>query len=277
MAAVDTSIPAQPTGLAADLAAAHTAEHPLKLYGGWFCPFVQRAWITMHEKKIPHQYVEINPYKKDPEFLAMNPRGLVPTLAVPVDGAGQVQKPLFESLVVCEYLDEAYADETQHGPRLLPKDVYERARARLWIDHISSRIIPGFYKLIQHTPDKSFTIKQAREEFHNAIKAFVKEMDPQGPWFLGQEFSLVDIMLAPWAKRLWLIDHYKPGGVGVPSRGQDALWDRWADWFDATVERPSVKETWSDDALYLQAYRRYAEDTTNSLVGQATRQGQKLP
>jgi glutathione S-transferase len=277
MAAVDTSIPAQPTGLAADLAAAHAAEQPLKLYGGWFCPFVQRAWITMHEKKIPHQYVEINPYKKDPEFLEMNPRGLVPTLAVPVDGAGKVQKPLFESLVVCEYLDEAYADETQHGPRLLPKDVYERARARLWIDHISSRIIPGFYKLLQHTPDKSYTIEQAREEFHNAIKALVKEMSPQGPWFLGQEFSLVDIMLAPWAKRLWLIDHYKPGGVGVPPRGQDALWDRWADWFDAIVERSSVKETWSDDELYLQAYRRYAEDTTNSLVGQATRQGQKLP
>jgi glutathione S-transferase len=57
--------------------------HPLKLYGAWFCPFVQRAWIVLHEKDIPYQYVEINPYHKAPELLALNPRGLVPTLAVP--------------------------------------------------------------------------------------------------------------------------------------------------------------------------------------------------
>ncbi|RYP79798.1 hypothetical protein DL770_006513 [Monosporascus sp. CRB-9-2] len=292
MASVDTSLPAKTTGAAAAFAADHASEHPLKLYGGWFCPFVQRAWIVMHEKNIPHQYIEINPYKKAPEFLALNPRGLVPTLAVPVAGNGRVQKPLYESLVICEYLDEAFRDDVaavdgvqggNHGESLLPEGPYERARCRLWVDHISNKIIPAFYKFIQHTPDKEYSIEEVRSSFHAQIRPFVEEMGVAngGPWFLGQRFSLVDVMLAPWAKRLFLIDHYKPGGVGIPSEGQggedEEIWKRWRVWFEAITDRQSVKDTWSDDDMYIAAYKRYAEDTTQSEVGQATRKGEKLP
>ncbi|KAI1773013.1 putative glutathione-S-transferase theta, GST [Hypoxylon cercidicola] len=284
-ASVDTAeLPARTTGAAATLAAAHTAEHPLKLYGGWFCPFVQRSWIVMHERRIPHQYVEINPYNKDADFLALNPRGLVPTLAVPVGDGGKTQRPLYESLVICEYLNETYDDEKENGPSLLPGDPYERARCRLWIDHIGNKIVPGFYRFIQHTPGKDYSIEQARENFHGHIKTLVKEMlesEQSGPWFLGEQFSLVDVILAPWAKRLFLIDYYKPGGLGFPAEGQagddEKVWARWRMWFDAIVNRQSVKDTWSDDDQYIKAYRRYAEDTTQSEVAQATRKGEKLP
>lgn len=278
---VDTTIEPHTSGRAARFAAAHSAEHPLKLYGGWFCPFVQRSWIVMHEKKIPHQYVEINPYHKAPEFLALNPRGLVPTLAVPMDaGKGREQKPLYESVVVCEYLDEAYDDQGEkYGSRLLPEDAYERARCRLWIDHISNKIIPGFYKLIQHTPEKAYSIKDARRDFLGTIKTLVKEINSSGPWFLGDRFSMVDIMLAPWAKRLFLIDHYKPGGLGIAEarKEDEETWARWQKWFDAIVARESVQDTWSDEEQYIAAYKRYAEDTTGSEVGQATRSGNRLP
>jgi glutathione S-transferase len=279
MANVDTSLPPEPSGAAAELAARHSAEYPLKLYGGWFCPFVQRAWITLCEKRIPHQYIEINPYKKEADFLALNPRGLVPTLAVPLDAEGKNQKPLYESLVVCEYLEDAYSDETKYGPRLLPSDPYERARARLWIDHVSTRIIPAFFKFLQHTPEKPFSIEEARAVLHGHIRTLTEQMDADGPWFLGKDISLVDISLAPWAKRLWLLDHYKPGGLGIPQNDgdADAIWQRWAKWYNAIVNRQSVVDTWSADERYIIAYKRYADDTTNSLVGQATRQGKMLP
>lgn len=277
MATIDTSLPPEPSGAAASLAAEHTEAHPLKLYGGWFCPFVQRSWIVLEEKKISYQYIEINPYKKDPSFLAMNPRGLVPTLAVPAGARGAEQKPLFESNIISEYLDEEYNDVSRYGPHLLPEDPYERARARLWIDHVSGKIIPAFYKLLQHTADKAFTLDDARQELHKHIHALTEQMDPEGPFFLGQELSMVDISLAPWAKRLWLIDHYKNGGTGIPAEGQDEEWDRWRKWLTAITERKSVKETWSADERYIIAYKRYADDTTNSEVGQATRQGKRLP
>lgn len=280
MANVDTSLPAETTGAAARLAARFSGDHPLQLYGGWFCPFVQRSWITLCEKNIPHQYVEINPYKKEAEFVAMNPRGLVPTLAVPANDEGNAHKPLFESNIICEYLDEEYSDEQKYGPALLPKDAYERARCRLWIDHVSTRIIPAFYKLIQHTPEKAYSLDQARSEIQAHIKTLVAQMDPEGPFFLGSTFSLVDVSLAPWAKRLFLINHYKTGGHGIPreAHGEDAeAWARWWKWYDATSERQSVKDTWSSEERYILAYKRYAEDTTNSLVGQATRDGKALP
>ncbi|KAM0330875.1 hypothetical protein ACHAQA_003831 [Verticillium albo-atrum] len=170
MANVDTSIPSHTTGAAADFAAKHAGEHGLAFYGGWFCPFVQRSWMVLHEKHIEHHYREINPYNKDPEgpnkeFLSLNPRGLIPTLAVPAQENGGKSRPLYDSTIVSEYLDEEYADEAKHGPRLFPEDPYERARCRLWIDHINNKIVPGFYKFIQHTPDKDYTIDQEVLEF----------------------------------------------------------------------------------------------------------------
>lgn len=47
------------TGLAQKTVEEHKAEQPLKLYAGWFCPFVGRAWTVLQEKKIPYQYIEV--------------------------------------------------------------------------------------------------------------------------------------------------------------------------------------------------------------------------
>lgn len=237
----------------------------------------------LEEKNLPYQYVEINPYDKSPDFLALNPRGLVPTLAVHVPGDDKkALRPLYESTVICEYLEEAYPDS---GAGLLPQsDPYERARCRLWIDHVGSRIVPAWYKLMQHTGDKPHSIDEAREGLHKHLKAFAQEMldvGGSGPWFLGDVFSLVDVALVPWAQRLWLIDHYKAGGVGIPAKGQrgedEGVWGRWDQWLGAALERRSVKETASGREEYITIYKRYAEDTTQSEVGQATRQGGKLP
>ncbi|KAJ9455424.1 putative glutathione S-transferase GSTU6 [Diplonema papillatum] len=281
MATVDTSLAPHASGAAAEYAARHSAEHPLKFYSGWFCPFVQRSWLTLHEKNVPHQYVEVNPYKKEPEFLALNPRGLVPTLEVPAGGEGKAPRPLFESTVICEYINEEFADESQHGPNLLPGDAYQRARCRLWIEHACHKITPFFYKWLQHTPEKPYTLGEVRDDMFKNLKAFVLEMGDSGPWFLGDTFSLVDVMLAPWAMRFFLIDHYKTGGFGLPEEGKggadEAVWARYRKWFAAIKERQSVKDTWSGDEAYIAAYKRYADDATQSQVAQATRKGERLP
>lgn len=176
-----------------------------------------------------------------------------------------------------EYLDEAFADEAAHGPSLLPAGLYDKARARLWIDHVSTRIVPAFYKVLQHTPTRPYGLDDARRELLGHIRTLVAEMDPVGPWFLGRDMSLVDISLAPWARRLWLIEHYKSGGLGIPSEAGDGVWARWATWTEAVEKRQSVRDTSSGDEQYRLVYKRYADDTTDSLVGQATRQGQRLP
>jgi glutathione S-transferase len=50
------------TGLAQKTVEEHQAEQPLKLYAGWFCPFVGRAWTVLQEKNIPYQYIEVSDY-----------------------------------------------------------------------------------------------------------------------------------------------------------------------------------------------------------------------
>lgn len=65
---VEEHLHPQATGATTELALAHSAEHPLKLYSNWVYPFVQRAWIVLKEKRIPYQYIAINPYEKT-EFL----------------------------------------------------------------------------------------------------------------------------------------------------------------------------------------------------------------
>lgn len=281
MGSVDTELYPNASGAAASLVAAHIDLQPLKLYAGWFCPFVQRAWLVLEEKKIPYQYIEINPYQKAKSFLELNPRGLVPTLACPTGPDGKETRPLYESNVICEYLDESYTDTAKHGPSLLPSDPYERARCRIWIDFTGSRIIPAFYRFCQHQPHSNYSIEDARADLLAHLKTWIREADAEGPFFLGPEISMVDTALAPWLIRLWVFDHFKTGGLGLPEPGKggddEAVWGRWRKWAAAVEERKSVQETTSSREQCIPAYQRYAEDTTQSQVAQATRGGRGLP
>lgn len=199
---------------------------------------MQRVWIALEEKGIPYQYIEVNPYHKPQSLLDLNPRGLVPTL--------QYQnKPLYESTVLCEFLEEAFS---QHTPHLLPKDPYDRARTRIWADFVGSRILPAFHRFLQHQGEEG--LKEKRAEFLGYLKEFTREMDPNGPCeygvstkdvratdkicivdFLGSEFSFIDVVFAPWAVRLWVFDHFK-GGLGIPEEGKggedEEVWARWS-------------------------------------------------
>ncbi|KAJ4300776.1 hypothetical protein N0V90_002864 [Kalmusia sp. IMI 367209] len=264
----DADLHPEATGPASRTVKAHEADYRLKLYSGWFCPFVQRVWIALEEKKIQYQYIEVNPYHKPKSLLDLNPRGLVPTL--------QYQnKPLYESTVLCEFLEEAYPD---HTPHLRPEDPYDRARTRIWTDFVTSRIIPSYHRFLQHQGEDG--LKEKQHEFLGYLKEFTKEMDAEGPFFLGKEFSLIDVVLAPWAVRLWVFDHFK-GGLGIPEKGQggddEAVWERWRKWSEQVQKRKSVIETLSDREHYLPIYQRYADDKAQSELAKATRAGKGVP
>lgn len=88
-------------------------------------------------------------------------------------------------------------------------------------------------------------------------------MSPTGPFFLGSEISLVDLNLAPWAVRLWVLDHFKAGGFKIPV---GKIWERWGEWLEAIEERESVKRTLSEREHYLPIYKRYAEYDTSVIL-----------
>ncbi|KAK8083794.1 hypothetical protein PG996_002575 [Apiospora saccharicola] len=275
----------------------HAAEQPLKLFAGWFCPFVQRVWLALEEKGIPYQYIEVNPYYKGEQLMKANPRGLVPTLEVAPG------KALYESTVLLQYLEETYP---HRAPRLLPpvagdegnvvqdhEAVFTRARARIWMDFVTTRVIPAWHRLLQfqagtqrgNQDNSKKMLEGKRDEYRGYLLEFARAMDPEGPFFFaGDEIGMVDIAIAPWVLRHWVFDHFK-GVTAVPEPEQaagekeddEAAWARFRKWRAAVESRDSVKRTESEREHYLPIYQRYADDTAQSEMAKASRSGRGVP
>jgi glutathione S-transferase len=178
--------------------------------------------------------------------------------------------------LISEYLDESFPDQNP----LFPKDPYEKARLKVWVDHITTRILPNFHRVLQHTEKSQYSLEKASGDFQNALKTWIQEADPEGPYFLGKEFSYADVALAPWAVRLWVLEHFK-GVAAIPAPGQggtdEEIWNRWRKWSQAVESRKSVAETLSDRDRYLPLYQRYAEDKAQSELAKAIREGRGVP
>jgi glutathione S-transferase len=97
----------------------------LKLYNAPHSTCSQKVRICLAEKDLSFEDIRLDLGKgKDqlkPEYLKLNPNGVVPTL---VDG----DDVIIDSSVICEYLDERYP-----APRLTPADVAQRAKMRAWM------------------------------------------------------------------------------------------------------------------------------------------------
>lgn len=148
-------------------------------------------WISLEEKGVPYQLIEINPYHKDPEFLRINPLGLVPALES--EGVN-----LYESTILNEFLEEKFPDKKP----LYPTKFEDKAIARIRIDFISKKVLPAFMRTIQAQDSKAQT--ESRAELVQALKQFASYIDPsKGPFVGGRELGAVDISLAPWGVRQW--------------------------------------------------------------------------
>jgi len=256
MSVPDQHIHHEATAEAAKTVAKHLDPQELVFYSGWFCPFVQRSWITLEERGIPYQYKEVNPYKKEPHFLAINPKGLVP--AVEYKG-----KALYESLVICEFLEDAYPS---HTPHLLPEDPYDRAIARIWIDFVGKSFLPAFFRLLQSQEKEKQD--EARKDLYAALGQLSSKR--KGPYFFGNDFTLVDVAIAPWAARDYIL-------VENRNYKREDVENGWKDWAEALEARDSVKKTTSDKIHYAQIYARYLANEAQSEAAKAIRAGRPIP
>ncbi|KAF2097961.1 glutathione S-transferase [Rhizodiscina lignyota] len=244
------------TGAATETVQQHQEPEDLTLWAGWFCPFTQRAWIALEEKSIPYKYIEVNPYLKDPGFLAISPKGLVPTLTLP-DG-----RPVNDSLIICEYLEDAHPSSSP----LLPKDPYERAQARTWIKHINEAVVPAFFRLLQAQPSEQDKQAKALAELNEALRTVCQKV--KGPYFFGEEFGLVDVAIAPWAVRDFIVQEYRG------FRRDDV--PGWGSWAEALESRGSVARTTSEKERYVEFNQTFLKNEGHSMVGKAARSGRAI-
>ncbi|MBR1199043.1 glutathione S-transferase family protein [Bradyrhizobium sp. AUGA SZCCT0240] len=157
----------------------------LTLISHKLCPYVQRAVIALNEKGVPFERVDIDLANKPDWFLKLSPLGKVPVLIVRSED-GEVA--LFESNVICEYIEE-----TQTGAKLHPQDALQRAQHRAWME-FGSTILSELWGL-ETTGDAA--VFEAKRVAVAAKFARVEEALGSGPFFAGEKFSLVDAVFAP--------------------------------------------------------------------------------
>lgn len=193
------------------------------------CPYVQRAAIALAEKGVPFERRHIDLSAKPDWFLAISPLGKVPLLVV--NQADGTQAVLFESAVICEYLEEI-----QPGSPLHPADPLKRARHRGWMEFGSSILsdLWGF-----ETARDAAAYEAKRSALIDKFRRVEAELGA-GPFFAGETFSLVDAVFAPIFRYFDVFDTIAPTGIF------DGL-SRTARWRAALTERRSVREAVAGD------------------------------
>jgi glutathione S-transferase len=189
----------------------------------------QKVRITLREKGLEWEAIRVDLFRSeqyDPAYLKLNPKGVVPTLVH--DG-----KPVIESTLICEYLDDAFPQ-----PPLVPADPWLRSRMRWWSKMVDEGLHEGVteisFSAMFRERMKAMTPEQREARFRNigdprrrdrftstyelgvrspfvlhAIAAYEKAfrlmeeaLAEGGPWLIGAAPTLADVNLMPYAARL---------------------------------------------------------------------------
>lgn len=194
----------------------------LTLVSHRLCPYVQRAVISLTEKSVRFERIDIDLANKPEWFLRVSPLGKTPVLLVG-------ETAIFESAAILEYLEDT------QSPALHPADALARAEHRAWIEFGSAILndIAGLYAAADET---IFNAKTAalRDKFARI------EVRLKGPWFDGERFSLVDAVFGPAFRYCDAFDRIGDFGIltGLP---------KVAAWRAALAARPSVETAVSPD------------------------------
>ena len=237
----------------------------LVLYHAGLTTCSKKVRLCLAEKGVHYQshYLDLRKFEHHrPEYLSINPNGVVPTLVH--DG-----EAILESMLINEYIDAVFPD-----PPLRPSDPLRLARMRLWTkladNYGLAAVVPNtwayyqpllakmsateYQQTIANVPtaerreqwrkasDNSFS----SEDHHRARAAATRIVEAieagigEGPWLMGDAYSLADIDLLPYVDR---VTCYFPDVIGAENSKPRTL-----AWLTRMRERPAVKATYTPSA-----------------------------
>lgn len=163
----------------------------MTLYSGITCPFSHRCRFVLYEKGMDFEIKDVDIYNKPEDLAVMNPYNQVPVLV-------ERDLVLHESNIINEYIDERFPH-----PQLMPGDPVMRGRGRL----VLYRMEKELFNHVQVLENPAATNKEqakAREAIGNGLTMLVPSFS-KSKYILGEDFSMIDVALAPL---LWRLDHY---------------------------------------------------------------------
>jgi glutathione S-transferase len=219
----------------------------------------QKVRIALCEKGLDWETIKVDLFRSeqyDPQYLKLNPKGVVPTLVH--DG-----KPIIESTLICEYLDDTFPE-----PCLMPTDPWQRALMRVWTKAVDEGLHEGiteisfsavFRERMKNMPaelresrfrnigdprrrdrfkstfelgTQSPFVLYAVAAYERAFGALEAALAEGGPCILGDKPTLADIALMPYVARLDYLGLLEVWTENRPHIG---------DWWAQTQEWPSFK------------------------------------
>ena len=188
----------------------------LKLISFTLCPYVQRAMIVLNEKNVSFDIEYIDLSEPPAWFYDISPLEKVPVLLVN-------DEPLFESMAICEYIDEISNES------LYPNDAFKRAQNRAWIE-FGNDILSTTFEFYTTEDEKRF--KHLSNILMDRFEVLEEEISDD-TYFNGETFSMIDAVYAPIFRYHNRIAQYKDFGFF-----DDA--PKIKVWGDKLLERSSV-------------------------------------
>ena len=194
------------------------------LYSDPKCPVSHSVRLMAKEKDILLEVIDVveGSHAMD-DLRDLNPYATTPTL---VDR----ELVLYDPQVIIEYLDERFPH-----PPLMSVDPISKARARQMLRQIELEWY-GLVKTIQTSDDKD-KVKAARRDLQERLVQMIPVFDHQ-PYFLSEDYSLVDVSLAVLLWRLPSLN------VELPKSAKSIR-----DYSEKVLSREMFGESLSDDEL----------------------------
>lgn len=164
--------------------------------------YSHRVRIVLAEKGVSVDLLDVKSDEKPEDLTSLNPYNSLPTL---VDR----DLVLYEPNIMMEYLDERFPH-----PPLLPVYPVARAQSRLWMYRIQ-RDWCGLVDIILDPKEKEATVAKVRKDLRDSLMV-VAPIFSEKPFFMSEEFSLVDCCVAPILWRLASLDIELPPKQAKP-------------------------------------------------------------
>ena len=199
----------------------------LRLLGRATSSNVMKVIWLLHELDLPYERVDAGLHfgvNNTPDYLRMNPTGLVPTL-LDDDFA------LWESNAILRYLCHAHVPHTE----MWPQDPRARANIDRWMDWQQTTLnrpqSTVFQGLVRIAPEKrdNMAIERALEEVGRAWIALDDQL-ARDAWVAGEHFSLADIALGVHVHRWFFFPVIRPDTPHLRA------------WYDQLLRRPAYKQ-----------------------------------
>ena len=165
----------------------------MNLYSGTTDPFSHRCRIVLYEKGMDFQIIDVDMFNKPEDLAVINPHNRVPVLV-------ERDLILYEPNIINEYIDERFPH-----PQLMPPDPVMRARARQLLLTMEREIFVHIETIERNLKSADKARATIRDRLTELAPVFTKQK-----FMLGEEFSMLDVAIAPL---MWRLDHY---GVELP-------------------------------------------------------------